>query len=184
MFKIDTNRTPCYRFSRNFCNSISRKKIMTKPIPEGFHSITPALAFKDTRKAIDFYKKAFGAKERHILPGPDGKGVMYAEIKIGNSILMMGDEAPQQGSNSAETLGASPIAFYLYVDDVDAFFKKAVEAGSIAEMPPQEMFWGDRAGAVKDPFGYRWTFAMHTRDMSPEEMKKAADQAFSKSSKK
>ena len=157
---------------------------MTKAIPEGYQTITPTMAFKDTRKAIDFYKKAFGAKERHIMAGPDGKGVAHAEIKIGNSIIMMCDEVPSHNIRSAETMGATPIKFYVYVEDVDAFFKKAAEAGCKVEMPVSDMFWGDRMGSLKDPFGYFWTLATHTRDLTPEEMKKGAEQAFSATNNK
>lgn len=152
---------------------------MTRAIPKGYHTVTPAMAFKNTRAAIDFYKKAFKAKQRHLLPSPDGKGIMYATIQIGNSTIMMGDEAPEQGSRSAETLGASPITFYIYVKDVDASFKQAVAAGATAEMPPHDMFWGDRVGAVMDPFGYKWAIATQKIELSPEEIQKAAMHAFS-----
>ena len=148
---------------------------MTKPIPEGYHTISPAMFFKDTRKAIEFYKKAFGAKERHVMPGPDGKGVMHAEIKIGDSIMMMADENSMV--KSAESLGSTPVKFYVYVEDVDSSFKKAVEAGSKVEMPVQDMFWGDRMGSLKDPFGYCWSLATHKKDPTPAEMKKGAEHA-------
>lgn len=152
---------------------------MTKPIPDGYHTLTPLLVFKDARKAIDFYKKAFGASERHVMPGPNGKGVMHAEIKIGNSIVMMGEENPSRGSKSAETLGACPVAFYVYVENVEAAFKQAVAAGATSQMPPQDMFWGDRMGTVKDPFGYNWSFATHKKDLTPEEMAKGAEAVYS-----
>lgn len=151
---------------------------MTKPIPDGYHSISPYLTFKDTHRAIEFYKKVFEAKERLIMPGPNGRGVMHSELQIGNSIFMMGDENPQKNNKSAETLGSSPVSFYLYVTDVDASFKKAVEAGARVEMPLQDMFWGDRAGTVKDPFGYVWMIATHKKDLTPEEIKKGAEAAF------
>lgn len=157
---------------------------MAKPIPDGFYSITPTLMFKDTRRAIEFYKRAFGAVERFSMPGPDGKSVMHAEITIGNSIIFMGDENPMQSCQSAETIGKSPVNFMLYLENVDAAFRKALEAGAVADMPVQEMFWGDRAGSVKDPFGYNWMLATHTRDLPPEEIAKGAQSAFAEMSQK
>src|ERR1044071_3987700 len=130
-----------------------RRKIMSKAIPEGYHSLTPNIAFKDARKAIDFYKKAFGAKEKFLMPGLNGKGVIHAELWIGNSIVMMTEEMPGSPGRSAESLGNSPIGLYLYVEDADAVFKKAVELGAKIQMQLQDMFWGDRMGQVKDPFG-------------------------------
>jgi PhnB protein len=156
---------------------------MTKPIPEGFHSVTPIFVFKDSRKAIDFYKRAFGAMEHYAMPGPDGKGVMHAEIQIGNSILMMSDENPQQPSKSSETMGGTPVNMYLYVENVDAAFGRAVEAGATVQMQVQDMFWGDRVGSVKDPFGYSWMIATHVKDLSKEEIAKGAQEAFAKMSK-
>lgn len=150
---------------------------MTKPIPDGYHAISPMLVAKDARKAIDFYKKAFDAKEKFVMPGPNGQGVMHAELQIGDSVFMMGDENPQRNRKSAETLGSSPVSFYLYVKNVDASFKNAVDAGATVEMPLQDMFWGDRAGTVKDPFGYTWMIATHTKDLTPEEIKKGAETA-------
>ncbi len=149
---------------------------MTKPIPDGYHAITPHLILKDSRKAIEFYKKAFDAKEIHIMPGPNGQGVIHAEIKIGDSVIMLGDENSR--CKSAETTGSSPVTFYLYVKDVDTFFKKALVAGCHIEMPLQDMFWGDRAGTVKDPFGYIWMIATHTKDLTPEEIQKGAENFY------
>jgi len=141
-----------------------------RAIPEGFTTVTPSITLRDTRAAIDFYKKAFGAKERGIHPGPDGK-IMHAEIQIGNSILMMNDEI--MDCKSAQTVGSSPISFYVYVEDVDSAFQKAKGAGAKEVVPVTDMFWGDRMGAVEDPYGYRWTIATHVKDQTPEEMKKA-----------
>lgn len=152
---------------------------MIRPIPEGYHSVTPMFMFKDCQKAIEFYKKAFGAQERYAMPGPDGNGVMHAELQVGDSIIMMGDECPQQNCKSAESIGGSPVSFYLYVENVDAAFRRAVEAGATVEMEVQEMFWGDRAGSLRDPFGYNWMLATHTRDLSPEEIREGANAAFS-----
>ena len=145
----------------------------TKPIPDGFTTVTPSLVMKDCKKAIDFYKKALGAQELMRMPGPDGK-MMHAEIKVGNSHVMMNDEI--MGSKSAETLGASPVTFYLYVEDADSSFKKAIAAGCKEIMPVADMFWGDRMGAVSDPFGYKWNFSTHIKDMTPEEMKRGQDE--------
>jgi uncharacterized glyoxalase superfamily protein PhnB len=144
-----------------------------KPIPDGFTTVTPSLVFKDCNKAIDFYKKALGAQELMRMPGPDGK-MMHAEIKVGNSHVMMNDEI--MGSKSAETLGASPVTFYLYVEDADSSFKKAIAAGCKEIMPVADMFWGDRMGAVSDPYGYKWNFSTHVKDMTPEEMKRGQDE--------
>lgn len=151
-----------------------------KPIPDGFHTVTPSLTLKDSLKAIAFYKKAFSAEELGVFPSPDGKSTMHAVIKIGDSILMMGDEmAP---CKSAETTGSSPISFFIYVPNVDAAFKQAVAAGAEAVMPVEEAFWGDRCGMVKDPFGYSWMIGTHTRDLSEEEVRQGAQAFFAKES--
>jgi PhnB protein len=151
---------------------------MVQAIPEGFYSVTPIFVFRDTRKAIEFYKNAFGAVERFAMPGPDGKGIMHAELKIGNSIIMMGEESPNQPCKSAETMGNSPVNVYLYVENVDSAFRRALEAGARAEMPVQDMFWGDRVGSVRDPFGYNWMLATHNRDLTPEEIAEGANAAY------
>jgi PhnB protein len=158
-------------------------KTNVKPIPEGYHSVTPDLTLKDSLKAIKFYKKAFGAKEMGIYPSPDGKSTMHATIKIGDSIIMMGDERPGQSCESAETLGASPVSLFIYVPDVDKVFNQAVDAGAEITMPLDDMFWGDRCGSVKDPFGYSWMIATHTRDMTREEVQKGAESFFAASAK-
>lgn len=156
---------------------------MTKAIPEGYQSVTPMFIVKDARKAIEFYKQAFGAQERYAMPGPDGKGVMHAEINIGNSIIMLGEENPQQSCKSAETAGGSPVSFYIYLEEVDAAFSKAVEAGVKVVMPVQDMFWGDRAGTVEDPFGYSWTLATHSKDLTPQEIQQGAAAFFAEMAK-
>ena len=153
-----------------------------KAIPEGFHSITPSLTLKDSLKAIEFYKKAFGAKVLDLFPAPDGKGTMHATIQIGDSILMMGDENP--GCKSAESLGGSPIGLYIYVPDVDAVFKRAIAAGAAVTMPVAEMFWGDRFGSLKDPFGYSWMVATHVRDLTADEVRQGAQSFFAKAGQK
>jgi PhnB protein len=149
-------------------------------IPQGFTSVTPFFVFKDCRKAIEFYKQAFGAQEKFAMPGPDGKGVMHAELVIGNSILMMGDEHPEMSCKSAETMGGSPISFYVYVENVDQAFRRALEAGAKSQMDVADMFWGDRTGTVQDLFGYNWTLATHIKDLSPQEMQQGAQEAFAK----
>ena len=156
---------------------------MVEPIPEGYKSLTPMFVFKDARKAIEFYKEAFGAEERFVMPGPDGKGVMHAELKIGSSIIMLGEENPQYACKSAETFGGSPVSFYLYVEKVDEAFKIAVDAGAEVQMAVEEMFWGDRMGSVLDPFGYSWSLATHTRDLTPEEIAEGAKTACGQSPK-
>ena len=145
----------------------------TKPIPDGYTTVTPSLVLKDCSKAIDFYKKALGAQELMRMPGPDGK-IMHAELKVGNSQIMMNDEV--MGAKSAETLGGSPVTFYLYVEDSDSWHKKALAAGCKEIFPVSDMFWGDRMGAVSDPYGYKWNFSTHVKDMTPEEIKQGQDE--------
>ena len=150
---------------------------MPKPIPEGYHSVTPALIVKDAKKALAVYKDAFGAQEVAVFAGPDGK-VMHAEFKIGNSILMLGEESPSMPEHkSAETLGGSPVSLNIYLADADAAFKKATAAGAKAVKQPEDAFWGDRYAVVKDPFGYAWGVLTHKKDLTPDEMKKAAENA-------
>ena len=156
---------------------------MAKPIPEGYHAVTPSFTFKDSQKAIDFYKKAFGAKVLDVFPNLNGRGIMHAVIQIGDSILMMGDEMGEQ-CKSAETLGSSPISLYIYVPNADAAFKQAVAAGGTAAMPVADMFWGDRAGSIKDPFGYSWMIATHKQDLTNDEIRKGAEAFFAQMAKK
>jgi len=148
----------------------------TNHTPEGFQSVTPNLTFKDTKKALEFYEKALGATVLEVFPMPDGKGTMHATMKIGNSILMMGDEMPN--CPSAESLGGSSISLFVYVPDVDAAFKRAIAAGAIETMPVMDMFWGDRCGNLTDPFGYTWMIGTHVRDMTPEEIQEGAKAFF------
>ena len=148
----------------------------TNHTPEGFQSVTPNLTFKDTKKALEFYEKALGATVLEVLPMPDGKGTMHATMKIGNSILMMGDEMPN--CPSAESLGGTSISLFVYVPDVDAAFKKAIAAGATETMPVMDMFWGDRCGNLTDPFGYTWMIGTHVRDMTPEEIQEGARAFF------
>jgi len=144
-----------------------------KPIPEGYHTVTPYLVVKGGARALDFYKQAFGAKELFRFPGPGGK-IMHAEIKIGDSPIMLADEFPEMGATSPESLGGTPVGIMLYVENVDALFNKAVAAGAKVSRPVIDQFYGDRSGTVTDPFGHKWTIATHKEDVSPEEMQKRA----------
>jgi uncharacterized glyoxalase superfamily protein PhnB len=144
-----------------------------KAVPEGYSTVTPSLIQRDCSKAIEFYKKALGAVERMRMPGPDGK-IMHAELQIGSSIVMMNDE--MMGSKSAESLGGSPISFYLYVENCDSALQKAIAAGGKEKMPAADMFWGDRIAQFEDPYGYRWMLATHTKDLTPDEIKKGQDE--------
>jgi len=149
------------------------------PIPEGFHSVTPHLIFEDSAKAIDFYQRAFGAEEKSRAVGPDGK-VIHAELQIGNSRFMLNDA--MGGGKSIKSYGGSPVGFWIYVQDCDALFNRAVGAG--AQVSPSPMgplndhFWGDRAGTLNDPFGYSWTIATRKEDLTREEMDKRAEEFF------
>ncbi len=149
-----------------------------KPIPEGYHTITPYLVVRDAAEAIAFYQKAFGAIERFRLAGPDGKSVMHGELQIGDSIFFLGGESPASECKSPATLKGTAVELYLYVEDVDAAFRRALAAGAKAVMPVQEMFWGDRMGSLEDPFGHRWSLATRIKDLSPEEITKAAGEFF------
>lgn len=142
-----------------------------RPIPEGYHTATPYLIIKDAAKAIEFYKKAFGAKEVMRMAGPDGK-VMHAEIKIGDSPIMLADEFPEMGARSPQSLGGSPVSIFLYVEDVDTLAEQAVAAGAEILMPVKDQFWGDRYGKLADPFGHLWDIATHKEDVTPEEIRK------------
>ncbi|HEV3122876.1 MAG TPA: VOC family protein [Isosphaeraceae bacterium] len=151
-----------------------------KAIPDGYHTITPSLIIKGAAKAIDFYKKAFGAEELFRMPGPDGQRIMHSELKIGDSRLFVTDEFKDMGSVSPQSLGGTPLGLFMYVQDVDASFKRAVDAGATVKMPPTDMFWGDRFGKVADPFGHEWALATHKEDVSPEDMGTRAQEAFAK----
>ena len=146
---------------------------MVKPIPDGYHSVTPTLTISGASDAIEFYKKAFDAKEVNRFPGPDGKSIMHAEIRIGDSAIMLCDEMPQMGCLSPKSTGGPSGAIYLYVNDADSVFDKAVSAGAKPFMPMMDGFWGDRIGAISDPFGHRWTIATRKKDMTMQEIEKA-----------
>jgi PhnB protein len=142
-----------------------------KPIPEGYHSITPGLVLKDANKAIEFYKKAFGAEVKMNMPNPDGR-CMHGELKIGDSIFFVGDEFPEfaPDNKAPQSVGAVTGSLFLYVQDTDAAFKRAVDAGAKPLMPPADMFWGDRFAKVVDPFGHHWGMATHKEDLTPQQM--------------
>ncbi|NJD77193.1 MAG: VOC family protein [Candidatus Methanoperedens sp.] len=154
-----------------------------KAIPEGFHTLTASLVVRDAAQAIEFYKKAFGARVRSIFYGPDGKTIVHAELEIGDSILMLSDEFPEMNVVSPQSPGGGASAgIFMYVEDVDAVFKKAVSSGATVIMPLMDAFWGDRAGGIVDPFGYRWSLATHIKDLSREEIEEGSKEAFAKMS--
>lgn len=140
-----------------------------KPIPDGYHSVTPYLIVNDGAKAIDFYKQAFGATELFRMDAPGGK-IGHAEIKIGNSPIMLADEFPEMGYRSAKSLGSTPVSLMIYVEDVDSVFPQAIAAGGKELKPVEDQFYGDRSGTLQDPFGHVWTVSTHKEDVSPEEM--------------
>lgn len=140
-----------------------------KPIPEGYHTITPYLVVKGASKAIDFYKKAFGATELFRMDGPNGT-IAHAELKIGDSPIMLADENPQMGFGAPETGSRSPVGLMIYVDDVDKVSAQAIAAGIKTERPVEDQFYGDRSGNFVDPFGHRWTISTHKEDLSKEEI--------------
>ena len=147
------------------------------PVPEGFHTATPYMIIKGAAEAIEFYKKAFGATEltRHADPG--GK-VRHAEIKIGDSHVMLADECPEMGYRSAQAVGDTPVSLMLYVQDADEVVKKAVAGDARVLQPVKDQFYGDRSGNIQDPFGHKWTIATHKEDVPPEELKKRAAALF------
>ena len=153
-----------------------------KTVPDGYHTLTPFLTVRDAARAIEFYKTAFGAEERGAAKSPDGK-IMHAELKIGDSIIMLSDEFPEFGALSPQSSGGAGMGLHIYLDGVDAAFDRAVKAGAQVEMPVSDQFWGDRYGKLKDPFGHKWSIATHIKDMSADEMKKSMDEAMSKMQK-
>ena len=161
------------------CSAIMKTNV--KYIPEGFHAVTPYLTTKNAGEAIEFYKRAFGARERVRMPGPDGK-VVHAEVQIADSIIMLGEECPEHGAVSTQTLEGSPVGLALYVQNVDETFKRAVDAGATVKEPVANKFWGDRSGSLTDPFGHKWMLLTHVEDVPPQEMKKRMAEAFSTAS--
>ena len=148
-----------------------------KPIPDGYHTITPHLICRDAASTIEFYKKAFGAEEVMRMPGPGGT-IMHAELKIGDSCFMIAGENPEWNCKSPMALGGTPVSIHLYVADVDKSFERAVKAGAKVKMPVSDMFWGDRYGQIEDPSGHTWSLATHVKDMTPQEIDAAMKAAF------
>ncbi|MEA2277312.1 MAG: PhnB protein [Solirubrobacteraceae bacterium] len=149
-----------------------------RPIPEGYHTVTPFLAVDDASAAIEFYERAFGARERARIPMPDGK-VAHAELELGDSVIMLADPFPQAATRPPKELGGTTVGVFLYVEDVDGFVQRAVDAGATVTMAPEDMFWGDRFGQLTDPFGHQWQVATHIEDVPPEEMATRAKAAMS-----
>jgi PhnB protein len=149
-----------------------------EPIPSGFHTLTPHLVVKGASEAIEFYKKAFGAEELSRMPGPDGKSIMHADLKIGDSHLFLVDEYPEMGCQGPQSTGGTPVTIHMYVEDVDTVFANALAAGAEVRMPVEDAFWGDRYGKLADPFGHEWSLATHKEDLTPEEIDQRAKTAF------
>ena len=150
---------------------------MTKPIPQGYHAVTPYLALDDAAKAIEFYKKVFGAKERARMEAPGGK-IGHAELEIGDSVVMLADAFPQSTTRPPSELGGTSAGVFLYVEDADAVVKQAADAGATITQEVADQFWGDRFGSVKDPFGHSWAIATQVEDVSPDEMAERAKEAM------
>jgi PhnB protein len=150
---------------------------MAKPVPDGYHTVTPYLTLDDAAAAIDYYEQAFGAKERVRMDMPNGK-VGHAELEIGDSLVMLSDAMPDGSSQPPSELGGTTAGVFLYVEDVDAVVKKAVDGGGTITMEVEDQFWGDRFGSVRDPFGHVWSVATHVEDVPPEEMAERAKAAM------
>jgi PhnB protein len=148
-----------------------------KPVPDGYHTLTPYLAVDNAAEAIEFYKDAFGANERMRMNGPDGK-IAHAELEIGDSFVMLSDPFAQSETKSPKELGATTGGVFMYVEDVDAVVKQAVSAGATVTMEVADQFWGDRFGSVRDPFGHTWSIATHVEDVPPDQMAERAKQAM------
>jgi PhnB protein len=152
--------------------------LMPKAVPEGLHTITPALTIDGAAKAIEFYQRAFGATEVMRAPDPSGQKIWHAAVQIGDSQIFVNDTFPEMGAT------ARPSRLWIYLEGVDAAFKRAVDAGASVKMPPADMFWGDRLATVEDPFGNQWTIAQHVKDLTPAEMEKAQAEAIAQFKKK
>jgi PhnB protein len=149
------------------------KASQVKPVPQGFHNVTPYLVVDGAAKALDFYARVFGATERMRVPGPGGK-VGHAEIRIGDSMIMLADEHPEMGARGPRAFGGSPVSLMLYVEDVDAIVKRAVAAGAKILRPVEDKFYGDRSGSIEDPFGHHWHVSTHKEDVPPDELERRA----------
>lgn len=169
------------RTTRKTAPTKARKSKKVLPVPKGYRTITAHLVCRNAAGAMTFYTKAFGAKTRMSMPTPDGK-VAHAEMQLGDSLLMVADEMPERGATAPETIGGSAVHMFLYVNDVDKWFARAVAAGAKADMSPMNMFWGDRYAKLTDPFGHKWSMATHVEDMSPKEMARRGAAAFAKGS--
>jgi uncharacterized glyoxalase superfamily protein PhnB len=154
-----------------------------KTPPPGYHSITPAIVVRDGSKAIEFYKRAFGAEELNRMEGPGGS-LMHAEIRIGDSIIMLGEENEQWGTRSPQSTNGNPGSLHIYVEDADASFERALKAGAKVRYPLEDTFWGDRYGKITDPFGHEWGIATRVREVSPEEMQRAAQEWMAQAASK
>jgi PhnB protein len=148
-----------------------------KPIPEGYHTLSPSLTVDNAAGAIEFYKRAFGAKERMRMDGPGGT-IAHAELQIGDSILMLNDPFPQASTKPPKEVGGTTVTLFLYVEDVDAVFQQAIDAGATSTMPVDDMFWGDRFGSITDPYGHAWGIATHVEDVPPAEMEERGKAAM------
>jgi PhnB protein len=153
-----------------------------KAIPDGFHAVTPYLIVSNAAKALDFYQKAFGAKERFRMPAPGGK-IGHAEISIGDSVVMLADEFPDMDVKAPQTVGGTPVSLHVYVEDVDSQFKKAIAAGGREKRAVEDQFYGDRLGTLQDPFGHIWHLSTHKEDLSPDELQRRS-QEFQKKMQK
>jgi PhnB protein len=151
-----------------------------KPVPDGYHTATPYLIVSDAARALEFYQRAFGAKELMRFAAPDGK-IGHAEIKIGDSVIMLADEFPQMGYRGPKALGGSPVSILIYIDDVDARFARALAAGAVQTQPVEDKFYGDRSGTLVDPFGHVWTLSTHVEDVPPDELARRAEAAMKQS---
>ena len=148
-----------------------------KPIPDGYPRVTPYLAVDGAKEAIEFYEKVLGAKERMHMPAPEGK-VGHAELELGDSVIMLSDEFPEMNVRGPKAIGGTPVTLNVYVEDVDAVFARAVQAGATALRPVEDQFYGDRSGQLEDPFGHRWNVATHVEDVPPDEMARRAAEAM------
>jgi PhnB protein len=149
-----------------------------RPVPDGYHTATPGLVVRGAAKAIEFYRRALGATETARMLGPDGRSILHAELKVGDSLLFVADEDPKMGLKSPVTLGGTTQSVHLFVPDTDAAFRRAVEAGAKPIMPPVDMYWGDRYARFIDPFGHEWGIATHLEDLSPEEIRRRSEEFF------
>jgi PhnB protein len=165
--------------TRNQKNQNSRN---ARHIPEGYHTVTPYLIFRDAARAIEFYKTAFNAMERYRIPSQNGRGIGHAEIKIGDSHIMLSEESPSWGKRAPSEAANLPVTLVLYVPNVDASFEQAVRAGAKVQQKVEDKFWGDRAGTLTDPFGYEWCLMTHKEDVSPQEMERRMKEACAEQS--